>query len=257
MGLSMRLSWVSLLWGRQEGQSLSDTLHTTKALPPFLSSHTAELGLGRQDAQWGPIWDGVGAKLRSGWAAGASPLLGRHGWGHEAHDPGVGQGLAPGHLLDAVCTVVLIVHVARHVLEIMHVCADEHVAQLHEVAVCLVLHCGAGVGGGWVQAQGSLPTPFAMPMPELTLHDPPGVQSPPDSLPLGLHHCVAADNCEGRALLGRAGRYKGSRPVSMSVGWAEEGHGHSAPDWPFQQHHQQPLPEETLELLNSFGFSEA
>lgn len=67
--------------------------------------------------------------------------------------PGVGDG-APGHLLDAVCAVVLVVHVTRHVLEVMHVCADEHVSQLHEVAVRLVLHCGAGACSEWGAGQG-------------------------------------------------------------------------------------------------------
>lgn len=37
MGLSMRLSWVSLLWGRPEGGNLSDTQHSEG--PPPLSSH--------------------------------------------------------------------------------------------------------------------------------------------------------------------------------------------------------------------------
>lgn len=48
----------------------------------------------------------------------------------------------PGHLLDAVGAVVLIVHVARHVFEVVHVSANEHVAQFHKIAVRLVLHCG-------------------------------------------------------------------------------------------------------------------
>lgn len=121
---------------------------------------------------------------------------------------------APGHLLDAMCTVVLVVHVTRHVLEVMHVCSDEHVSQLHEVAVCLVLHCGAGAGSGWGANQGeAFPPSMLCPMPGLTLHDPPGVQSPPDSLALGLHHRVAADYREGCTLLRRS-RCKGSRPIS-------------------------------------------
>lgn len=66
---------------------------------------------------------GVGAKFRSGKAARISPLLGSLGWEHEVHDPGPGQSCAPGHLLDAVRAIVLIVHVACHVLQIMPVCA--------------------------------------------------------------------------------------------------------------------------------------
>lgn len=50
----------------------------------------------------------------------------------------------PGHLLDAVRSVVLVVHVAGHVFEVVHVRADQHVPQLHKVAVRLVLHWGTG-----------------------------------------------------------------------------------------------------------------
>lgn len=75
-------------------------------------------------------------------------------------------------------------------------------------------------GGGWGVGPGEPSQPLAMPhpIPELTLHDPPGVQSPPDPLPLGLHHRVAADNSEGCALLGR-GRCKGSGLGTMSAAW--------------------------------------
>lgn len=134
-------------------------------------------------------------------------------------------GHAPGHLLDAVRSVVLVVHVARHVLEVVHVCADEHVAKLHEVAVCLVLHCGQGRAVGEVPAQGSLPTQTLCPRPRLTLHDPPGVQTPPDPLPLGLHHRVAADNSEGCALLGGAGARAHSQLAWVWGQWWERGMG--------------------------------
>lgn len=50
----------------------------------------------------------------------------------------------PGHLLDTVRSVVLVVHVAGHVFEVVHVRADQHVPQLHKVAVRLVLHWGTG-----------------------------------------------------------------------------------------------------------------
>lgn len=161
-------------------------------------------GLGRQGAGE-PSWG-----LRQGSSLGWQP--GQLGYGGAR--PGAGDG-APGHLLDALCAVVLVVHVARHVLEVMHVCADEHVSQLHEVAVRLVLHCGAGACSGWGASQGSAFPPSTLClMPGLTLHDPPGVQSPPDSLPLGLHHRVAANYREGRTLLQRD-RCKGSRPVRM------------------------------------------
>lgn len=48
--------------------------------------------------------------------------------------------LIPGHFLDAVCSVVFVVHVTGHVFEVVHVWADQHVPQLHKVAVRLVLH---------------------------------------------------------------------------------------------------------------------
>lgn len=48
----------------------------------------------------------------------------------------------PGHFLYAVCSVVFIVDVAGHVFEIVHVRANQHVPQLHKVAMRLVLHWG-------------------------------------------------------------------------------------------------------------------
>lgn len=52
-----------------------------------------------------------------------------------------------GHALDAVGPVVLVVGLARHVLQVLHVRADEHVPQLHEVAVRRVLHCKSTARG--------------------------------------------------------------------------------------------------------------
>lgn len=46
-----------------------------------------------------------------------------------------------GHALDAVGPVVLVVGLPGHVLQVLHVRADEHVPQLDEVAVRRVLHC--------------------------------------------------------------------------------------------------------------------
>lgn len=46
-----------------------------------------------------------------------------------------------GHALDALGSVVLIVGFSGHVLQILHVRANEHVPQLHEITVCRVLHC--------------------------------------------------------------------------------------------------------------------
>lgn len=53
-----------------------------------------------------------------------------------------------GHALDAVSSVVLVVGLPGHVLQILHVRADEHVPQLHEIAVGRVLHCGGQQGEG-------------------------------------------------------------------------------------------------------------
>lgn len=52
-----------------------------------------------------------------------------------------------GHVLDAVGSVVLVVSLPGDVLQILHVCANEHVPQLHEVTVGRVLHCKVGVRG--------------------------------------------------------------------------------------------------------------
>lgn len=46
-----------------------------------------------------------------------------------------------GHTLDALGPVVLVVCLPGHVFKILHVCANEHVPQLHKVAVSRVLYC--------------------------------------------------------------------------------------------------------------------
>lgn len=46
----------------------------------------------------------------------------------------------PGHLLDALSSVVLIVDITSDILQVMHVCPDQHIPQLHKVAVCLIFH---------------------------------------------------------------------------------------------------------------------
>lgn len=46
-----------------------------------------------------------------------------------------------GHALNALGSVVLIVGLTGHILQILHVCANEHVPQLHKITVCRVLHC--------------------------------------------------------------------------------------------------------------------
>lgn len=47
----------------------------------------------------------------------------------------------PGHGLDALSSVVLIVAVAGDVLQVVHVGSYQHVPQLHKVAVGWVFHC--------------------------------------------------------------------------------------------------------------------
>lgn len=47
----------------------------------------------------------------------------------------------PGHGLDALSSVVLVVTVAGDVLQVVHVGSYQNVPQLHEVAVRRVLHC--------------------------------------------------------------------------------------------------------------------
>lgn len=45
-----------------------------------------------------------------------------------------------GHALDALRSVVLVVSLSGHVLQVLHVCAYQHVPQLDEVTVGGVLH---------------------------------------------------------------------------------------------------------------------
>lgn len=158
MGLSMRLSWVNLLQGGQKGQYCWEVWLTS----PLLRLSSPELphlwaGSGETRCWEANLGTGPGSSL----GGQPGPRLVTETWlGHEMHVQVWGrQGGIPGHLLDAVRTVVLIVHVTSHVLEIMHVCADEHVAQLHKVAVCLVLYYRARKGGGWGPGLGSPPTP--------------------------------------------------------------------------------------------------
>lgn len=47
----------------------------------------------------------------------------------------------PGHVLDALSPVVLVVTVAGDVLQVMHVGSYQHGPQLHKVTVGRVLHC--------------------------------------------------------------------------------------------------------------------
>lgn len=75
-----------------------------------------------------------------------------------------------GHALDAVGSVVLVVGLPGHVLQVLHVRADEHVPQLHEIAVRRVLHCEAedqagGCGGSAGSAKGA-PPPLPSTMPQ-------------------------------------------------------------------------------------------
>lgn len=57
--------------------------------------------------------------------------------------PPTGGGDPPGHLLDALSSIVLVVNITSDVLQVVHVCPDQHVPQLHKVTVCLVFHCGS------------------------------------------------------------------------------------------------------------------
>lgn len=47
----------------------------------------------------------------------------------------------PGHVLDALSPVALVVRVTGDVLQVVHVRSNQHGPQLHEVAVRRVLHC--------------------------------------------------------------------------------------------------------------------
>ena len=52
--------------------------------------------------------------------------------------------VAEAHLLQSRPAVQLVVTHVRRLAQVLHVGADQHVAQLHEVAVVLVLHCRSG-----------------------------------------------------------------------------------------------------------------
>jgi len=107
----------------------------------------------------------------------------------------------PGHLLDALRSVVLVVDVAGHVFEVVHVWANQHVPQFHKVAVRLVLHW-AKTSVEWMNTPTSRLSPIRGDgRPDITFNDPPGVQPASHSLPSSLHHCVAADHGERGALL--------------------------------------------------------
>lgn len=51
-----------------------------------------------------------------------------------------------GHALDALCPVVLIMCLPRHILQVLHVSTHQHCPQLHKVAVSWVFHCIARLG---------------------------------------------------------------------------------------------------------------
>ena len=55
---------------------------------------------------------------------------------HPPHHLVVGE----AHLLELVAAVELVVLEVRRLAQVLHVRADQHLAQLHEVAVVLVLH---------------------------------------------------------------------------------------------------------------------
>lgn len=61
-----------------------------------------------------------------------------------------------GHALDAVSSVVLVVGLPGHVLQVLHVRANEHVPQLHEIAVRRVLHCEPQGEGEFRQLSGRI-----------------------------------------------------------------------------------------------------
>lgn len=52
----------------------------------------------------------------------------------------LGVGVSEAHLLQLAASVELVVSGVRLLAQVLHVDADQHLAQLHEVAVVLVLH---------------------------------------------------------------------------------------------------------------------
>ncbi len=118
----------------------------------------------------------------------------------------------PGHGLDALSSVVLIVTVAGDVLQVVHVGSYQHGPQLHEVAVGRVLHCAQKkiyIRAGQISV--AMVTVISKSLQRLgtdshsleflTLHNAPRVEPPPHSLTSGFYHSVAADHRERSALL--------------------------------------------------------
>lgn len=50
------------------------------------------------------------------------------------------------HALDALCPIVLIMCLPRHILQVLHMSTHQHCPQLHKVAVSWVFHCMARLG---------------------------------------------------------------------------------------------------------------
>lgn len=110
----------------------------------------------------------------------------------------------PGHGLDALSSVVLIVAVAGDVLQVVHVGSYQHGPQLHKVAVGWIFHCKqekihSATAHVPITPQNSRVTDCYGVF--LTLHNAPWVEPPSHSLTTGLHYCVAADHCKRNALL--------------------------------------------------------
>lgn len=56
-----------------------------------------------------------------------------------------------GHILDALSAIILVMCFPCHVLQVLHVCAHQHVPQLQEVRVLWVFHCKSQVKSKFVE----------------------------------------------------------------------------------------------------------
>lgn len=107
----------------------------------------------------------------------------------------------PGHVLDALSSVVLVVRVTGDVLQVVHVGSYQHGPQLHKVAVGRVLHCTQEKINITLLKTVDMEAGMRMKGVRLTVHNAPGVEPPPHSLTSGFYHSVAANHCKGSAVL--------------------------------------------------------
>lgn len=93
----------------------------------------------------------------------------------------VGVGVLEAHLLELTAPIQLVVASVRLLSQVLHVHSDQHLPELHEVAVVFILNCKRKAKARWVISvpvppgtrglkgmEGALPTPPFRPKEALT-----------------------------------------------------------------------------------------